>query len=244
MVLDLLTPMAISAVWSNDNLCDKIKGNHMKKIIIMCIGALLALQIAQGQGVAYVSNLGQTSTGSSSVGNNAWLAADFITGTNANGYTLNSVQLAMTNATDSPSDFTAMIYSAVAFTSINPGSNLETLNGSANPSTSGIYIYTDVSNLMLSPNTYYFIVLTAGTAVTTGAYSWSVTDTPSSGYNGYHWGGEVFFADSSNGSSWNYTPGIYGQFAINATAVPEPSAISLILLGSGVLFYVRRNFPR
>jgi hypothetical protein len=38
-----------------------------------------------------------------------------------------------------------MIYSAIGGAGINPGSNLETLNGSINPSTSGIYTYSDVA---------------------------------------------------------------------------------------------------
>ena len=213
----------------------------MKKIIVILAAGLLAQQIIQAQGTLYLSNLGQPSTGSLAVGSNAWYAADFITGTNAGGYILNSVNLAMTDATSNPSGFTALIYSAVALSSVNPGSNLETLNGSANPAANGIYTYTDSSNLILSPNTGYFIVLTSGTAITNGAYQWIITSTPSSGYNSYHWGGGNLFLHSNNGSSWSFTSGTYGQFAIDATAVPEPSSLGLLVLGGLGFFWHRRE---
>jgi hypothetical protein len=56
--------------------------------------------------------LSQTPTGSVSVGSDSWLAADFITGTSANGYSLDSIQLGMANASGSPTNFTVMLYSA------------------------------------------------------------------------------------------------------------------------------------
>jgi hypothetical protein len=59
---------------------------------------------------AYLSNLGQSSTGSLAVGSDSWLAASFGTGTNEGGYELNSIQLAMTDASGNPSGFTVMIY--------------------------------------------------------------------------------------------------------------------------------------
>jgi len=211
----------------------------MKKIIIMFVLGLFAPQIIQAQGTIYVSNLGQASTGNNLVGNNSWYAADFITGTNVGGYALNSVQLAMTDASGDPTGFMAMLYSSISGAATFPGGSLATLNGSLNPVTAGTYTYTAPSNLTLSPNTVYFIVLTAGTAVANGAYGWSVTSTPSPGYNSYHWGGEIFFAHSSSGSSWNYTSGTYGQFAIDATAVPEPSCEILLGLG-GLVFLWRR----
>src|ERR1700734_4034068 len=212
------------------------------KAIILCImvfaAGLSAPQITQAQGTLFVSNLGQTSIGSSSVGSNSWYAADFITGTNANGYMLDSIELGMTNAAGSPSGFTVMIYNTVIFAGRSiPGIALATLSGSTDPSVVNIYTYTPASSLTLSPNTGYFIVLTAGTSVANGAYEWSVTSTPSLGFNSYNWGGETSFLNSINGINWNNTSGIYGQFAIDATAAPEPSSSWLLLLGSGIFIY-------
>src|ERR1039458_9701712 len=135
----LLMPTAILAVWSNDNLCDKIKkGTYMKRsitngIIVLLLG-LLSPQNTTAQGsITYLSNLGLSTTGSSSVGSDSWLAADFFTGTNSSAYTLNSVQLAMTVGSGAPSGFTVMLYSEVGITGVFPGSSLGTLDGSLNP---------------------------------------------------------------------------------------------------------------
>ena len=151
----------------------------MKKIIMSAILAfalaVLSPQIAQAQGPLYVSSLGLTSSGSSSVGSDSWLATDLWTGPNAGGYLLNSVQLALGDASGNPSGFTAMIYNVNPHivTSAVPGSSLDTLNGSLDPVAAGIYTYSPASSLTLSPSTMYFIVLTAGTAVANGAYAWS-----------------------------------------------------------------------
>jgi hypothetical protein len=220
---------------------------YMKRIIIngfMAFAlALMAPQIAQAQGtITYVSNLGQPSSGSFSVGSDSWFEAEFITGTNAGGYLLDSVQLAMTEASGNPSGFTVMLYGrSTNVFAIFPGSSLGTLNGSLNPVTGGIYTYTPTSSLALSPRTGYFIVLTAGTAVANGAYQWSVTSTPTPGYNEYHWAGGIRSAHSSDGLNWLYTSGTYGQFAINATGVPEPGVLSLFVLGGlGFLWHRRK----
>ena len=119
----------------------------------------------------------------------------------------------MTDASGNPNSFAAMISWAFSFISTTPGSSLETLNGSANPSTGGIYTYTDASSLMLLPSTDYFIVLTAGTTVANGAYEWSVTGignnssyNPSGGWSG---GLAPVMHSSNNGASWSDSPGTF-----------------------------------
>ena len=71
-----------------------------------------------------------------------------------------------------PSGFTVAIYPVYGFPDApaSLGSSLGTLNGSADPSTAGVYSYTPTSSLTLLPNAGYFAVLTAGTAVADGAY--------------------------------------------------------------------------
>jgi hypothetical protein len=155
----------------------KNKKRVMKKLIISAVITLalaLALHSTQAQGtMTYLSNLGQTSVGSLPIGSNSWYATYLITGTNAGGYLLDSVQLGMADASGNPSNFTVMLYSAYVGPAVLPGTNLCTLDGTLNPTTAGVYTFTDVSNLMLSPRTTYFLVLTAGTAVADGAYDWS-----------------------------------------------------------------------
>jgi hypothetical protein len=217
----------------------------MKKIIIVIVAGLLAQQTIQAQGtVTYLSNLGQTSTGSFNAGSDSWLGALFETGRNATEYVFNSVQLALANATGSPNGFTVMLYSVnIHADSLRPESSLGTLDGSANPSTAGTYTYTDDSNITLSPSTFYYIVLTSGTSVANGAYEWSLA-----GANSYNpTGGFIVdgFSTSNNGSSWNLNFNLdFAQYAITATPVPEPSPSFLLLLGSGIFIYVRRAFHR
>ena len=216
----------------------------MKKTIISSITvlmvALLCPQIIQAQGTIYLSSLSQTSTGSFSVGGDSWLSAAFETGNNTSGYALNSIQLGMTNASGNPSGFTVMLYSAIQNGEFSPESSLDTLNGSTNPATGGIFTYAPASSLILSSDTVYFIVLTAGTAIASGAYyNWSGA---SIGYNPIDgWKAPVGFTrpdnyQSSDGLHWNVIPYPYPQFAVTATAVPEPS--SEILLGLGGLFFL------
>jgi hypothetical protein len=114
------------------------KGINMKKIIflaIIFIGEFFVPSLVQAQGTLYVSNLGQTPTGSASVGSDAWIAETIITGTGDNGYILNSIQMLMDSASGSPNGFTISIYSSL---SGQPYQNLGNLVGS-NPSAGGVF---------------------------------------------------------------------------------------------------------
>jgi hypothetical protein len=216
----------------------------MKTIIASLIGftlALLSPQIVQAQGTTYMSNLGQASAGSLAVGSDSWLATLFEAGTNSSGYTLNSIQLAMAGASGNPNGFTVMLYNEQGISGEHPGSNLGTLNGSLNPVIGGVFTYTPVSNLTLSPNTVYFIVLTSGTTVANGAYEWDYTSVNSPFWPGGWFGsGAGGFQAFSNGSSWNSLDSDYAQFAIDATPVPEPGILGLLGLG-GLAFFCHRR---
>ncbi len=215
----------------------------IKSIIIVFAVAILAPQITTAQGTTtFLSNLGQTSSGSNPVGSNSWLAAGFATGNNASGHLFNSVQLAMTDASGNPSGFTVMIC-ASAPDPVNVGNSLGTLTGSANPATAGTYTYTAPSDISLSPSTAYYIVISAGTAVENGSYEWSFLNTSSYQPVG-NWGASVTFISSGGlPSSWSRlgsNPNFdYSQFALNATPVPEPGVIGLFTLGSLLVGFLR-----
>jgi hypothetical protein len=219
----------------------------MKNILIggvIILTSILAPQIVRAQGtMTYLSNLGQQPDGSNAVGSDSWLAATFYTGSNANGYSLDSIQLRMADASGNPGDFTVMLYTATGTGGIFPGSSLGTLDGSLNPTTAGIYTYTPASSITLSPGTPYFVVLTAGTAVANGAYEWSVMNTAS--YNPVdNWLGAVTLS-SKNGLSWTTLPTYpqmdFSQFAINATPIPEPGVLGLLGLGGLAFLWHRRK---
>jgi hypothetical protein len=213
-------------------------------IVMGLLAGLFTAQIARGQGsVTYVSNLEQASAGVYPLGGNSWLAALFATGSNAGGYGLDSVQLGMADAlSGSPGSFTVMIYSRANSPAVSPGSSLATLVGSADPATAGEYTYTPTTTLMLTPGTFYFIVVNSTmTAGGGGAYEWS--DTGADNYNpidGWSAGGSIA---SMDGTIWGDVPTTSGflQFAINATPAPEPGVVGLLAVGALAFGLLRRN---
>jgi PEP-CTERM motif len=218
-----------------------MKRSVLNAVVATFVG-LLGAQIGRGQGsVTYLSSVGQSPAGATSVGSDVWLASPIITGSNPGGYLLGSVQLTMADSTGSPSGFTVMIYSRKNFLGVSPGSNLETLSGPANPSTAGNYTYTSASSLLLSPGTDYFIVVTASMPVANGAYAWDYT--AANNYNpigGWNAGGAT---GSSNGTTWNIPTSGFLQFALNATAAPEPGTLGLLALG-GLVFGLQKLVQR
>ena len=202
--------------------------------LLIWVIALLVPQIVQAQEVVYLSNLGQPSVFFGlGVRSDEWQSAGFNTGSNPGGYALNSIQLAMNNARGTPSgSFTVMLYTS--FESDPgfgiPGSWLGSLDGSSDPSTSGIYAYTTAADLTLLPNTRYFIVLTCEV---NDFYEWEYSNTnfynPSDSWRvtSSYW--------SFDGSSWGRNTGSFPQFAINATAIPEPSTIALLVVSTPLL---------
>lgn len=212
----------------------------MEKIIAMFVVVSLTQQTAHAQGIVYLSNLGQAPAGNVAVGSDYWLATAFGTGTNTGGYSLDSVQLGMADASGNPSGFTAMIYNAVISTGALPGSSLAALNGSANPSTADVYIYTPVSAFTLSPSTTYFLVLTSGTTVANGACEWSFANSFNNGIGG--WGAAYSILNSTDGLHWNLAHSGAAQLAITAEAIPEPSVLGLLGLGGLFLIRYRQRF--
>jgi hypothetical protein len=207
----------------------------MKKGIIIGVLTLILIfgksrdLMAQGT-TTFVSNIGQSSAGSSSAGSDSWLAAGFQTGANSGGYLLSSVQLDMSDASGVPNGFSVMIYANLNGVGLTPGTSLGILNGTANPAVAGAYTYAAVSSISLSPNAVYFIVITAGTKVATGAYQWDYA-----GANNYNPTGGWFSLGggwtSANGTSWGGNTAVFSQFAINATAAPEPGVTVLLAFG-------------
>lgn len=198
---------------------------------------LLASQTMRAQGTTYVSNLGQTPTGSAAVASDAWIAQTFLTGSNSSGYVLNSIQLLMGTASGNPSSFTVSLYSK----SGDPGrfqipgdtpQSVGSLTGS-NPATGGLFTYT-TSGFLLSPSAWYFVVVTAATPVAQGAYNWSAVNSSTIGSDG--WKIDNSYFTSTNGSSWTFHPreNVF-QLGINATAVPEPSSLVFLCFGGLLL---------
>jgi hypothetical protein len=210
----------------------------MKRILssVFSTVGMLAPLFAQAQGTLYLSNLGQPSIGSAVVASDAWFAQLFITGTNFNGYTLNSIQLLMDGVSGSPSGFSVMIYnSSPPHPPFNPSSttpvnSLGRLSG-PDASVGGVFAYT-ASGITLSPATLYFVVLTAATPVSQGSYVWQHADNTIIRNPTDPWELEDIYYGSTDGSSWplHLRQGVF-QLGLNATAVPEPATYVMVGLG-------------
>jgi len=141
---------------------------HMKKTILGLASAigLFLPQLTAAQGTLYLSNLGQPSAGSSAAGSDQWIATLFHAGSNSGGYVLNSIQLLMGAASGTPSGFSVFLYDASS--SRQPNNNLGTLIGT-DPAVGGTFAYA-ASDITLSPNGSYFVVITSASAVANGSY--------------------------------------------------------------------------
>ena len=202
--------------------------------LLMFLAGLAVPPSSNAQGTIQVSNLNQTPTGSAESGSDAWLAQSFTTGANANGYVLNSIQLLMVSASGSPSGFALSLYSSPGNGA--PGSNLGVLSG-PDPASGGVFTYI-ASGLTLSPSTFYYAVITSDTPVAHSSYTWSAANGTAPG-NG--WTIQNFHYRSTDGVNWTWRPReeVF-QLAINATAIPEPTVLTLAGLGS-VLFALWRQ---
>jgi hypothetical protein len=196
--------------------------------ILVAVAALSVGQQAHAQGTTYLSNLGQPSAGTAFLGSDSWIAQNFGTGTNPGGYILDSVELLMAPAAGNPSGFSLALYSPRSDDGRFPGESLGNLTG-PDPAAGGTFSYSG-AGFVLAAHTPYFLVLSATTPIADGAYSWSLADSSSSDAND-GWRVLTFQWSTVDGVNWDRHPGDYFQFAVNATAVPEPSAWLLVALG-------------
>lgn len=187
------------------------------------------MSTCQAQGTTYLSGFGQPATGSLPVGNDAWIATYFGTGSSPGGYLLNSIQLSMDVASGNPSGFRVMIWD---FPSAQP---VLTLAG-PDPAGGGVFAY-DGRAFTLAPLKTYWFVVTATTSVASGSYGWNYSPVDPLGVE--RWVGGGVYLTSENGVQWTRYPGQTPQFAVNATPIPEPGMLALLVLGGALLIGAR-----
>lgn len=212
----------------------KLQRFHAVAAIFTCLIAVPA-----SRATVMVSNLAETTFSSFPVG--VWWAGNrFITDSSAPSFQLDSVTLSMDAASATDGGFFVAIYSDGIG---EPGSLLGTLSGSSNPAAAGQYTCLS-TGLSLAANTSYWVVAGAGSGG--GTYNWNLTGDPFS-YTG-PW--QIPATDthitsfSAGGDNWNTLPNdsFPRQFSISATAVPEPTISTLLMMaGTLALGIVRRR---
>jgi hypothetical protein len=185
----------------------------------------------------YVSNLADADDSGVLCDGGNWDAAQFTTGGNASGYSLNSIQIAIDGIlVKDGSGFTLSLYSNNAG---QPGGSLGILSGASNPFLAGAYVYT-ASGLTLSASTSYWVVGEASTTFPNGSFLWGDTASPSYLSSG-GWSINDLTRDIShdNGSTWTPTGVSLLRFDVTATPVPEPETVTVMGLGLAVIFFGR-----
>jgi hypothetical protein len=189
-----------------------------------------------GPGVGFGRGVGTANPPSE---NNIMLGQAFRTGSEPAGYRLNSVTLHLGGVTgDGLGDFVLELYGQNKFNQSN------VLIGEfivpTNPTVAGLYSFDFADNgTKLGRLTQYVIVASSpnSTGPTTSQYGWrqNVSSTlvveP-----GWQFGGPF---TSSNGTTWAPIRANSFQFAIDATAIPEPTAATLLAAGA-ILMGIKR----
>ena len=200
------------------------------RIAVALFVPCLCFRAANGQSLLYVSNLSQPSATDVPVGSDSWYAVSFTTGNYSLGYSLNGIQLLMHGITGNPFGFGVSIYRADGGF---PGNSIVGNLTGSDPVLNRTYTYT-ASDITLSPSTRYFVVAHSSTPVTTGSFLWSSPSTSFSETLG-GWAYGPYHSKSSDGAIWSRAaPDL--QFALYATAIPEPSSLALLGIGGSFLF--------
>ncbi|MGH7993282.1 MAG: choice-of-anchor R domain-containing protein [Limisphaerales bacterium] len=217
-----------------------MKRNH-RTIVFLLLTATLGTFVPRNlpAQILYVSNLANADDSGVVCDGSSWDAAEFTTGGNLNGYSLDSIQIAIDGIlVVDGSGFSLSLYSN---NSGQPGSSVGVLSGSSNPSVAGNYTYT-ASGVTLSASTSYWVVGDAATAFPNGSFLWGDTTSPAYTSSG-GWSINNATRDISHdgGSTWTATGVSLLRFSVTATAVPEPQSFALAGLGLTLVFFRRRK---
>jgi PEP-CTERM motif len=193
-------------------------------VLFVIISVLLRARIGVAQETTYLDNTSQPVTGTRGF-NLTQTGAQFLTGTNAGGYVLNSLQLLFAAAVGSPEisylrcDLLSDYYNS-------PAVLLNVFIPNDNPTTVGLHTFVPLQPLFalttLDANTDYWLFFYPSGGSSLGYYRYNFTDSiNSTSIDGWRVTGETFSP---------FSPGQTGlpMFSLNATAIPEPSTLALL----------------
>ena len=205
-------------------------------LVLACLGQAIP-STANAQGITYLSHLGSSADTGIFVQSDQWWAISFETGTAAEGYSLDSMQLRIAGIAGSPSGFQLSVYNNNGGV---PGNSLELLSGS-DPTGAGVFTFA-ASDITLSASTVYWAVTKSSDSSLSGnSFYWAFDPNSSTSMDGWSLSTTGDYNSQDNGSTWSNDGGSPFTLAINATAVPEPEIYSLLGLGLFAMFLRRRK---
>jgi hypothetical protein len=212
------------------------------EIVSMAVSFTLALTFSGTlRAETVISNLMPSSGSGIGIGalnppstTNTMQGEGFRTGSDPLGYRLNSVTLHLGGATGNPGDFVLELYEGYLFGTNGPiGEFVVT----SNPTVAGLYYFDFADDdLILAPATRYMIVASApdATGRTVSQYGWRQANFPTvTSGPGWLIIGPTF--SNNGGANWTSVRSEPFQFAIDATAIPEPTSILLAGLACAVM---------
>jgi len=215
----------------------------MKKPLLFAACAALFATSFVAKAATMITNMSESSDYWASISETGWRAQKFKTDASAATFTLDSVVLKIGNSMQG-GNFFVKIYNTAGSEGVwlpDNSSVLGTLTGNADPFMGGDCTYT-ASGITLQASTNYWIV--AGVSSGSGSYEWIGTNSTTT-TGAWSITATNTTAESVNsGSNWTSLDGRPLMFAVNATAVPEPSGVLLLMAGGGVLAFVRRRQVR
>jgi len=171
---------------------------------------------------------------------NTMRGQDFLTGSLASGYRLNSATLHMGGAAGNPGDFVLELYKG-PLAGIADGPIGQFVVAS-NPTIAGEHTFDIANDIILAPGTRYMIVASAPDAAgpSVSQYGWRPGNfQPIPPSDAWRVGGQ--YVSTNSGANWTSVRSSPLQFAIDAMAIPEPVSVALAAIGLALLTIVSRQ---
>lgn len=164
-------------------------------------------------------------------------AQSFTTGNTAIAFELESIVLSMYSLGQAEEGgFNLSIYDNNVAA---PGSALGALAGSASPVLTQEYTYT-ASGITLSASTTYWIVVSNNSMTT--PYGWKLANEAATVTSG--WATPLSFSSRQGANAWAEYPVAVPEslrYSLNASPVPEPGSVGLLMMGAGAAFLLKRR---
>lgn len=201
-------------------------------LLALLMLAVIVFAAPGTEAAVVVSNLAEPTAGGNALNLGNWWATSFTT--DAFTYSLNSVDILLDSAASPLGGYFVSVHADGAGS---PGAQLVNglLVGSATPPV-GTSTYTVGGPVLLNPNTTYWLV--QGTTHPTAL--WGIAVSPSDAETGTWAIGDVEQRSVNQGATWAVFDSNVVQFSVDATAVPEPTAL-MVLLALGGLGLGRRR---